>query len=82
MGRLPPGQKPTPHKVRLTKYRQELETSGGHRLIADIEKPANEALRAILELDDPPGEGRELTKKDAVSRALMHYAKSLQRRKR
>jgi hypothetical protein len=82
MGRLPAGQKPTPPKVRLQKYLRDLEESGGLRLMADIEAPAHEALQIIMELDTPASEVRGVTKKEAVSNALMHYAKSLQRRSR
>lgn len=80
MGRLPAGVKPTPHKVRLQKYRTALEESGGHRLIADIEAPAHEALKLIMELDTPPDAEKPMTQKDATTNALLHYAKVVRRR--
>lgn len=82
MGRLPAGKKPEPLNARLTRYRQELEESGGHRLIVDIEKPAHDALHLIMEREDPANAERGVTKKEAVTNALLHYAKSLSRRKR
>lgn len=80
MGRLPAGQKPTPANERQLTYRQDLEASGGLRLICDIERPANDALKEIMELDEPSNLAKGVTKKEAVSNALMHYAKSLRRR--
>lgn len=74
--------KPTPAKDRLKQYRKDLEKSGGHRLIADIEADANVALQTIIALDTPVSEARGVTQKEAVSNALLHYAKSLQRRSR
>lgn len=68
--------KPTPHKKRLAIYRHELERSGGHRLIADIEREANDALQRIIQHDTPPEGKTEVTQKEAVSRALRHYVKS------
>lgn len=81
MGRLPAGQKPTPAKVRLQQYRVLLEQSGGRRLIADIEADANTALQAIKDLDTPANPARGVTDKEAVSNALLYYAKYLQRRR-
>lgn len=80
MGRLPAGVKPTPHKERLAIYREELERTGGHRLIADIGREANDALQTIKSLDTPSNPVRGVTDKDAVTKALIHYAKSLLRR--
>lgn len=80
MGRLPAGQKPEPRNERMTRYRLELEAEGGHRLLVDIAKPANDALNDIMQLDTPADDGKQVTKKVAVTRALLHYAKVVRRR--
>ena len=77
MARLPEGQKPTPRPDRLKTYREGLVARGGHRLIADIEKPANDALRQIMERVSPV-----LSQKDAVSEALISYAAQKPKRAR
>jgi hypothetical protein len=69
MARLPAGQKPTPRKDRVAGYREELTNRGGHRLIADLEPNAHEALKTITDRVDPP-----LTQKAAVSAALIDFA--------
>jgi|GEM_PF-2360924 len=69
MARLRKGEKPTPRPVRIKRNREDLVARGGMRLIVDIEKPTSDALREIMDSEDPP-----LTKKDAVSAALINFA--------
>ncbi|MCA0214686.1 MAG: hypothetical protein LCH79_16100 [Proteobacteria bacterium] len=76
MARLKKGEVPTPVKVRLRQYRDDLERSGGSRLLVDLEKPATDALAAIIERDTPTDATKPLSKKDAVTSALLHYARS------
>lgn len=68
MARLPKGQKPEPLGQRLKRYREDLLKSGGHRLVADLDKDGAEALSAIRERDN-------VNIKEAVTLALRHYAK-------
>ncbi len=64
MARLKVGEKPVPKAIRMKKYREELERSGGRRVIVDIEQPAALALETIM--------AREAcTMKVAVSTALV-----------
>ena len=69
MGRLFAGQKPTPHKERQQLYRKELMAQGGRRVIADLEPQAAQALTTVMERDN-------LTIKEAIASALIHYAKT------
>ena len=71
MARLKAGVQPTPLKTRLAVYRQELVTRGGRRLLADIEADANQALETIMKRETPA-----LSQKDAVSAALVSYARA------
>lgn len=69
MARLRKGEKPTARPVLLKALREGLVARGGHRLLVDLEKPAADALREIMDSTDPA-----LTKKDAVSMALIGFA--------
>lgn len=69
MARLQSGTTPTPVNERLKRYREELERSGGQRLLVDIGSEAASALEAIRLRDGT-------TKKDAVTAALISFAQS------
>ena len=67
MARLPTGTPATPTKVRQARYREELAAAGGHRLIADIDKPAHEALKKLVKVHG--------SQKAAVTHALIEAAR-------
>ena len=71
MARLKAGVAPTPHKTRLEMYRVDLVARGGHRMIADLEPEAHQALRTIMARVEPPA-----SQKAAVSEALISYAQA------
>jgi hypothetical protein len=78
MGRLPAGAKPELLSKRLQRYRQELELRGGRRVIVDLEPEAAIALSEVIS-----GEGLEEARdkyKQAITKALVHYAKLTRRR--
>lgn len=70
MARLPKGVKPTPHKDRLKKYRDELVESGGRRMSIDLTPEANQALTDVI-----AHEGVGTTARDVINRALIGEAK-------
>lgn len=71
MARLPTGTEPTPLNVRMKGYQEDLRKRGGHRLIADLEKDANDALNLIMKKKGVA------TRKAAVTLALISYASKL-----
>lgn len=75
MARLPKGQAPTPRKERLQRYRAELEREGGRRVIIDLPEPGASALARIIERDSDAQAPRPMSIKDAITNALVHYAK-------
>lgn len=75
MARLKAGVPPTPIKIRQAAYRDDLLARGGHRLIVHLEPPANDALRKIMAREVPPK-----SQKDAVSEALVEYARAKPRK--
>jgi hypothetical protein len=54
--------------VRQARYRDDLVKSGGHRLIADIDKPAHEALEKLVKVHG--------SKKAAVTHALIEAVRA------
>lgn len=70
MARLPQGVAPTPHKIRLRGYREDLVKRGGRRLNTDIEAEANQALTRIMI-------AYNMNVKDAVTKALVMLAQRL-----
>lgn len=67
MARLPTGTEPLPLNVRMKGYGDALRARGGHRLVADLEKDANDALAHIVKKTGA-------TRKEAVTLALLNYA--------
>lgn len=67
MARLPPGTPPQPIQARMRRYRDELETRGGRRVIVDLEREGADALAILLIRDS-------LNVKDTVSAALVKCA--------
>lgn len=68
MARLKAGVTPTPHRERLKGYRADLEKRGGRRVSADLEPEPAQALQSIMDRD-------QVSAKDAISNALLNYAK-------
>ncbi len=59
---------PEPLSKRMKRYADQLKEAGGHRLVADLDKDAHDALKTIMKRDGS-------TRKGATSAALVHFAK-------